>query len=181
MGRNRCSDDPEIDWKDLKIGQEKYHAYLASREWATKRLAVIERACGDCEKCGIRKIRSVHHQTYIRLYNEKLEDLLGLCDECHSKIHKPSPIAKQPEASPVQEDRVPENWLDRLPKIHGDEDRSKAQSTIRLIWFEACWKRDEIGPRMFDSVSLERMPPNERRRMINQRAKALGNLHHIIK
>lgn len=68
--------------------RERYQRYLCSPEWNAKRNAVIERACGRCEKCG-RTARHVHHLTYIRKYNERLEDLQALCEACHEVIHKP--------------------------------------------------------------------------------------------
>jgi hypothetical protein len=33
-------------------------------------------------------MQNLHHLTYHRLYNERLEDLAGLCDECHASIHR---------------------------------------------------------------------------------------------
>jgi phage terminase large subunit GpA-like protein len=67
--------------------RERYQRYLCSPEWNSKRNAVIERACGRCEKCG-RTASHVHHLTYIRKYNEQLSDLQALCEECHEAIHK---------------------------------------------------------------------------------------------
>ena len=82
---------PEIRWQDLIDDIEKYKAYLASRDWVLKVNAVRERSGGYCERrCG-NKATQVHHQTYIRLYNERLEDLLHVCGPCHAylsgKIH----------------------------------------------------------------------------------------------
>lgn len=59
-----------------------YHRYMASREWALKKRAVRERAYGDCERCH-RPMKQVHHLSYEHLGDEPLEDLLGVCRECH--------------------------------------------------------------------------------------------------
>jgi hypothetical protein len=62
---------------------DEYQRYLASREWALKREAVKKRCNNICERCGVNPVKQVHHLTYIRLYKEKLEDLQGICKECH--------------------------------------------------------------------------------------------------
>ncbi len=72
-----------IDYKKMPAGKEKYHAYLASHEWAVRKQAVRLRSNGMCERCRIAKGTQTHHMTYIRLYNEKLEDLLHVCRPCH--------------------------------------------------------------------------------------------------
>jgi hypothetical protein len=53
--------------------------YLKSKEWKAKRKAVKERCQNICERCHKYSVDGVHHLTYERLYNERLEDLQGLC------------------------------------------------------------------------------------------------------
>lgn len=48
----------------------------------------MERARGLCERCG-REAEQVHHLTYARKYNERLDDLLAICGRCHDAIHNP--------------------------------------------------------------------------------------------
>lgn len=60
-----------------------YQTYLASQAWAVKREAVKLRCSEICELCNNSAMRSTHHLTYERLGDEYLEDLLGLCDDCH--------------------------------------------------------------------------------------------------
>lgn len=62
---------------------EKYQTYLASREWALKREAVRERSNNTCEVCHKAPMQACHHLTYARIYNERLEDLQAICDNCH--------------------------------------------------------------------------------------------------
>lgn len=71
---------------------EKYGQYLCSREWAEKRQAVINRCRGVCERCRVNPVANVHHLTYVRKYNERLEDLQGLCRGCHEFIHAKSTV-----------------------------------------------------------------------------------------
>lgn len=55
-------------------------------------LAVHGRAGGMCERCRGNPIDAVHHLTYIRKYNELLEDLQGICSGCHDFIHGKSDV-----------------------------------------------------------------------------------------
>ena len=76
-----------MDWKTIEDEREKYNAYLCSREWALRRQKVIKRCGGICERCCDAKVTHVHHLTYARKYNERTEDLQGLCEPCHKHTH----------------------------------------------------------------------------------------------
>lgn len=67
--------------------RSKYERYIGSAQWAEKRLAIMERAGGVCEKCTKRKARQVHHLTYKNLFDEPLEDLQAVCMPCHQAYH----------------------------------------------------------------------------------------------
>lgn len=75
------------NWRSVPDSREKYQAYLCSREWNARRVAIHQRAGGVCERCRQSPIESVHHLTYERKYEEKLEDLQGLCSQCHDFVH----------------------------------------------------------------------------------------------
>jgi hypothetical protein len=99
--------------------REAYQKYLCSPEWWAKRNAVMERANYCCEDCG-REARHVHHLTYIRKFNERLDDLKALCETCHNAIHKPqnTPPAVSPED--VKANRERRAAIDRsLSKAYG--------------------------------------------------------------
>ncbi len=61
----------------------KYHRYLASRQWAILREAVRVRSCGTCERCRVGDHDATHHLTYESIYDECLDDLIGICQDCH--------------------------------------------------------------------------------------------------
>jgi hypothetical protein len=67
--------------------RERYQRYLTSREWAEKRWAVMARSGGRCERCRINQADAVHHLTYIRKYQEQLDDLQAICEPCHEFTH----------------------------------------------------------------------------------------------
>lgn len=66
----------------------KYVEYLKSIEWKNKREKVLVRDKYECQECKTKPAEEVHHKTYNNLYNEPLEDLVSLCRECHTEIHR---------------------------------------------------------------------------------------------
>ena len=67
--------------------REKYHNYLKSDEWQEKRLTVLKKAAFICRDCRKNKATEVHHETYKRVFNERINDLTALCYKCHRKRH----------------------------------------------------------------------------------------------
>ena len=65
----------------------RYEEYLKSDKWKKKREKILKRADHKCELCGSTENLHIHHLTYDNVYNEKEEDLLCVCDICHSKLH----------------------------------------------------------------------------------------------
>ncbi len=64
--------------------QKVYRDYLKSNLWKDKRRQVLTRANGKCERCkSIILDPDVHHLTYERVGNERLDDLVVLCFPCH--------------------------------------------------------------------------------------------------
>jgi hypothetical protein len=89
----------KINWREIADEKEKYAAYLCSREWAELKRAVMERCGGVCERCDYGIASQTHHLTYIRKYNESLDDLAGWCRGCHEFTHGLSdrdPVAFRP-------------------------------------------------------------------------------------
>lgn len=74
-------------WKQETNPKEKYQMYLASREWGLLKRQVHERSGGICERCHGCNGQAVHHITYERKYNERLDDLIHLCKGCHDFQH----------------------------------------------------------------------------------------------
>jgi len=74
------------DWRTCTNDREKYQLYLASREWAVLKEAVRARSKGVCERCHFEVGENVHHQTYERKYQERLDDLVHFCRPCHEYV-----------------------------------------------------------------------------------------------
>ena len=82
-------DDPSLTQK------QKYQYYIKkSPEWTQKRNIVLERDNYTCQTCGRtdkEETLTVHHRSYVNLYNEEdnnYKDLITLCKICHHSIHK---------------------------------------------------------------------------------------------
>lgn len=102
---------------------KKYGEYLASREWALKREAVKQRSGGICERCEIKPSKSVHHVSYAHLYNEPLEDLLDVCEDCHEYLSAKSSIDPTDSVYSDAVDAVRKIFLSIKPDNFEDEKR----------------------------------------------------------
>jgi hypothetical protein len=92
-------------WQDIEDDtKDKYNRYLASREWGKLREAVRRRCDGICERCDRNPMDACHHLTYERKYDERLEDLQAICNECHEWTHGKSDV------DPAES--VPDAWGD---------------------------------------------------------------------
>jgi hypothetical protein len=101
-------------WWDMPEGKEKYSAYLCSREWSVLKEAVKSRSKGWCERCTINPMDHVHHLTYERKYEERLEDLQACCKQCHEFIHAKSdadPALDRPIVLPWRGESVKSFYL----------------------------------------------------------------------
>ena len=66
-----------------------YQAYLRSPEWLELRLKALSRDGNVCQMCGTGINLRVHHVNYEHVGTEQeLEDVVTLCEECHSKVHE---------------------------------------------------------------------------------------------
>jgi len=82
----------KIDLNSLKehVTQERkkrYAEYLLSPEWCRLRNAVLERDY-YCRCCHVNLSVDAHHLTYVRIFHERLTDLVGVCRDCHKTIHE---------------------------------------------------------------------------------------------
>lgn len=65
-----------------------YKAYLQSDEWKRIREQALKRDGYTCRMCGTAINLRVHHVNYEYVGTEhELDDVVTLCEECHSKVH----------------------------------------------------------------------------------------------
>ena len=73
--------------KDYKwLYKNFFEVYQISPQWKMIREKVISRQDGECYDCNS-KVVDIHHLTYERLGDEKLDDLIGLCRFHHKYRH----------------------------------------------------------------------------------------------
>ncbi len=80
-----------VNFKRLRMREKaisSYNEYLQSSIWDEKREDVLLRDDYTCQSCGDTQGLHVHHITYKRLGNERMEDLITLCDRCHEFEHQ---------------------------------------------------------------------------------------------
>jgi hypothetical protein len=73
--------------KKKRVKPPKYHSYIKSPAWKSKRENALKHHGRCCKVCGTSQNIGVHHLTYKNLGNEKMEDLTVLCWEHHSEHH----------------------------------------------------------------------------------------------
>jgi len=64
-----------------------YKEYLQTEHWKNIRKKVLAKARYKCQLCNNKNNLHVHHNTYENRGNERLEDLIVLCEDCHTKFH----------------------------------------------------------------------------------------------
>ena len=77
---------------------------MLSPEWKEKRIAVAQREDHVCQMCGQKVLVKyhIHHKTYARFGHEDLDDLMFLCEPCHSKLHREKDKANSVVRKPIQ-------------------------------------------------------------------------------
>ena len=81
-----------------KEARERYRRYLQSDAWKAKRKSVLQAAGFRCRRCGA-PATEVHHETYKRIYNERMSDLTALCSNCHEAAHTRTPKHRKKSTS----------------------------------------------------------------------------------
>jgi len=64
-----------------------YYEYLATEHWQQMRKKAFKHYGKKCKYCGCGNDLNVHHVTYERRGDERLEDLEIVCQDCHKRIH----------------------------------------------------------------------------------------------
>lgn len=72
---------------DLARKVVKKRQYMQSQKWRLLSNYIKVRDKHQCQLCNSKQQLEVHHQTYENLFNEKEEDLITLCRNCHQQIH----------------------------------------------------------------------------------------------
>ena len=66
---------------------QSYFDYIHSPQWQARSAECIRKAGYKCQQCGNIGKLEVHHKVYKNLGNEKDDDLIAVCKQCHKEIH----------------------------------------------------------------------------------------------
>ena len=112
-----------------KEARERYRRYLQSDTWKTKRKAVLRAAGFRCRQCGA-TATEVHHETYKRIYNERLSDLTALCSECHKALHSKK-IRIPDQDPPPKTEQCKDSYRKRKTRRKNTSNRRRGNSRRR--------------------------------------------------
>lgn len=76
------------------VAPSEYATYIKSPEWRAQRARYWASSLAKCcYACGLPWLifnqgMHLHHRAYHNLGNERLEDLLPLCESCHFEVHQ---------------------------------------------------------------------------------------------
>jgi len=84
------TDTPKLDSSNQWISAEEKATYLKSPAWKKlkqQRLSIANHKC-EATSCNHTTKLQLHHETYIDLLHEDIDQLRILCKTCHSKLHR---------------------------------------------------------------------------------------------
>ena len=90
--------------------------YLKTRRWKYVRIVYMH-AVGESCPCGT-EWDNLHHRSYERLGQERLEDLIGLCRLHHVNVHKADAWAKRTNVSMERQTNLELQWIAFDKKWH---------------------------------------------------------------
>lgn len=72
----------------VKDYKRNYSSYLETSHWENIRNLKLKEAEYKCQLCSKKDVKlHVHHNTYERIGDEDMNDLIVLCEDCHKKFH----------------------------------------------------------------------------------------------
>jgi len=78
------------------VDKQTYNDYLKSPLWQILRRQALCRARNRCSVCKSEVDLHVHHKTYANVGNEQPNDLVVLCESCHTQEHDKPATDGQP-------------------------------------------------------------------------------------
>lgn len=100
----------------VKVTDTIKEAYYASGHWRERRAARLLHDGYRCVLCGESEMPLFAHHVIYNLFEEKLSDLMAVCEACHGKLHRQSRL-KFPSGINAEQCRklgieaVCANWL----------------------------------------------------------------------
>ncbi len=84
--------DTSLDYLNKKgnkyMSTKEKEKYMKGEQWKALRILTRLRDGSKCRVCGSMRNLNCHHIHYDNLGNEELDDLVTLCENCHTKLHE---------------------------------------------------------------------------------------------
>jgi len=101
-------------------GRTTYSGYIISAAWHVKCQKVLQSRGGQCEACKSGENNNVYHTTFARLGHEKDDDLVVLCDKCHT---------------------IAQAWADSKPRLSLLRATWAVIEAVRLAGHQGAWAK----------------------------------------
>ena len=86
--------DRRTEYAIAALRRLPYREYLQTAHWHRVRTLALDRANHACALCPQTTALQVHHRTYAKKGFEQPEDLIVLCDDCHTRHHRTLALAQ---------------------------------------------------------------------------------------
>lgn len=127
-------------WLSRAVRKAEYKSFLRGDYWRSVRQVILQRDNYCCQQCGSKDKLQVHHLTYKHHKEEHkyLEDLITLCQSCHSSIHG-EPVQPQIQLSKEREEQqlLGVGIMKKLPRLPMRPDEEDPQDLE--VW-QPSWK-----------------------------------------
>jgi len=133
-----------------------YQEYLQTKHWNRKKYALSRRTPRKCLYCSSRTNLEVHHLTYIRIGNERMEDLCFLCDDCHEKAHSNPVILKE-----IEKRKEIQNIIDKERIKYG---KDKYLARHNLSTEEELFRKYEAAQKFLSLQGRKLQQPKKKRK-----------------
>lgn len=152
-------DDLRVRSKRLaRYGFTNYAAYVKSSRWQTTRRRWHKAKGYPPCVCGDPAVL-LHHKTYQRLGEEALDDLVAMCDDCHSTVHRlaDAGLMSLDPAEWVDAGRAKENRKRRAEEELRAEEEFKAEWKVSPLDVDARMRRAALREARRQKVRVARM------------------------
>jgi hypothetical protein len=163
-----------------KEWRREYAYYHSTPEWAEVRIRVLEKARYRCSECGGEAV-AVHHLRYPKGYGPALQDfidnedeslLVAICNDCHTRIHARSIIARK-QVRPMQPAQAyPADDCDDT----GSDDWEDGEDTDRLGDYRRA-RPSRVIPRRPDTFAVAVSSGGQ---AMCAQAESIGQVAHIV-
>ena len=108
--------------------ESNYKEYLDSYTWkAVKKVKLEENP--ECEVCWD-DATTVHHLSYERLWREKENDIVSICESCHHECHF------------IEWYQIKNSWKELKKRFKDVKENTLPYYQSRCVWFNPFWKAD---------------------------------------